>query len=105
MINSAVNDPVSLRTQKLAAVVAARCDSGEATGSRTASLQKLIQDNDSSDGDLFSRIYNAQGECLLKMNRHEEAAIAFLHTDLLFANQPEGHAEAALLPDASLGKA
>ena len=95
VINGAATDPAALRTQKLAAVLSARCDSGEGKGEAAlASLQKLIQDNDSSDGELFSKIYNAQGECLVKLNRNEEAAIAFLHTDLLFANQAEGHAEA-----------
>ncbi len=88
-------DAAALRIQKLAAVLAARCDAGEGNSEAAlTSLRKLIQDNDATDTELFSKIYNAQGEALYKLNRMEEAAIAFLHTDLLFASQSDSHAEA-----------
>ncbi|MFO0924269.1 MAG: hypothetical protein U0905_17470 [Pirellulales bacterium] len=95
VISGQASDAPAIRLQKLAAVLQARCDASEGNADAALmSLNKLIQENDSSDAELFSKIYNAQGEILFKLDRAEEAAIAFLHTDLLFANQPESHAEA-----------
>ncbi len=87
--------PAIARTKKLAVVALARCEaiSGDAPAA-VESLQKLVKENDSTDGELFANIYNAQGECLAKMEQNEGAVLAFLHTDLLFSNQPDSHAEA-----------
>lgn len=59
-----------------------------------ALLQELIQKNDPQDGPLFARIYNALGRCYLKQNKPKDAVLAFLHTDLLYFQDPDAHAEA-----------
>ena len=43
---------------------------------------------------LFAHAYNALGTCHEQTENWEEAAIAYLHTELLFAQHPEPHAEA-----------
>jgi tetratricopeptide (TPR) repeat protein len=92
---ASADTPTVARIKKLAVVGMARCDvvNGKAPEA-LGSLQKLVKENDSTDGELFANIYNAQGECLAKMEQNEGAVLAFLHTDLLFANQPDSHAEA-----------
>jgi tetratricopeptide (TPR) repeat protein len=54
----------------------------------------MIQENDSTDSQLFAALYNAQGEALQKEQKWEQAVLAYLHSDLLFSNNPETHAEA-----------
>lgn len=56
--------------------------------------QDIIAKNDPQDRVLFGRAYNALGLCQLKANNPKEALLAFLHTDLLFDEEPEIHAEA-----------
>lgn len=57
-------------------------------------LEKVIDENDSSDVELFSRAYNALGQAYLATGKTESALDAFLHTDLLFYRNSEKHAEA-----------
>jgi tetratricopeptide (TPR) repeat protein len=58
-----------------------------------AALQDLIARNDPTDGVLFGRIYNALGKCYLKVNKPKDARDAFLHTEMLFPNDTNAHAE------------
>ncbi len=89
------SDATVAKVQTHAAVLLARCDAAEEKYDQALqTLSKLIAENDSTDADLFSRIYNAQGECFVKQNKNEQAAIAYLHTDLLFSSQADPHAEA-----------
>jgi len=57
-------------------------------------LEELIQKNDAEATELFGRAYNALGHCYVKLNKPREALLAYLHTDLLFPQHPEVHAEA-----------
>jgi tetratricopeptide (TPR) repeat protein len=94
-IATAATDPATLRSQQLAKVVLARCDISEGkTADALQNLQKMIQENDSTDSQLFAALYNAQGEALQKEQKWEQAVLAYLHSDLLFSNNPETHAEA-----------
>ena len=43
---------------------------------------------------LFAQIYNALGDVQAKAGRLKEAMMAYLHTQLLFASEPDSHAEA-----------
>lgn len=57
-------------------------------------IDEVLTKADDSDRELLARAYNAQGSCYLSANKKKEALIAYLHTDLLYANFPEQHAEA-----------
>jgi tetratricopeptide (TPR) repeat protein len=57
-------------------------------------LQDVISKNDPQDIALFARTYNALGKCYLKLNQPKDAVLAFLHTDVLFYNDADAHAEA-----------
>ncbi len=43
---------------------------------------------------LFAYLYNALGACYESSQNWQEAAIAYLHTELLFSVDPDAHAEA-----------
>ena len=69
-----------------------------------ATLEELILDTDSSDSQLYARIYNALGDCYRAANQPTDAALAYLHVDTLFNRESASHAE-ALGPSAVLQKA
>lgn len=56
--------------------------------------QKVIENADPQDKELFGRAYNALGQCYTKQSQPKEALLAYLHTDILFYRDPEIHAEA-----------
>ena len=90
-----VSDPASLKLKKLASVGLIGCDAadGKADEAMTA-LEKMVDEGDSSDAELFSELYNAMGGILQASGKNEEAILAFLKTDLLYASEIEAHAEA-----------
>ncbi|MEW4562224.1 hypothetical protein AB1K70_06840 [Bremerella sp. JC770] len=59
-----------------------------------ALAQKVVDNADPDDKELFGRAYNALGLCHLKQSNPKEALLAYLHTDILFYTDPEIHAEA-----------
>lgn len=90
-----VADPSSLRLQKLTRVALIRCDADAGNlDAAIQALEKLVSDEDSSDGVLFSEIFNTLGKIYEKQNNHYEAVISYLKTDKLYSNQVEAHAEA-----------
>lgn len=56
--------------------------------------QKVIENADPQDKELFGRAYNALGRCYIQQNQPKEALLAYLHNDILFYSDPEIHAEA-----------
>ncbi len=89
------SDTVEAKRQKLFAQVGkGRCLAETSSPEEGISLiEKVIADNDPSDGELFGRAYNAQGDCLLKAGKPKDALIAYLHVDVLFYSHPDIHAE------------
>jgi len=83
------------RQKNLANVGRAVClaETGKAEEAATA-LHDLIDKNDSQDGVLFARAHNALGRCYIKLNKPNNAVTALLHTDLLYSNEADTHAEA-----------
>ncbi len=67
------------------------------TGQQAAAiplLNEIIKVENPDNSELFAYTYNALGTCHLKAGNLNEAALAFLHTELLFAGEAEPHAEA-----------
>ncbi len=88
-------DPVSLKFKKLASLGSALCDAAEGKIPQAIeALEKMVDDGDSSDTELFSELFNALGGVLRTAGKNEEAVLAFLKTDLLYSNEPDAHAEA-----------
>jgi tetratricopeptide (TPR) repeat protein len=54
----------------------------------------VIATNDPKDSKLMARAYNALGTAYAKANKKKDAILAFLHTDLLYFQDPDAHAEA-----------
>ena len=88
-------------TSELRAIVAeaqagrARClgETGKAAEGITA-IEKIISDNNpKTQKKLYAQAYNAQGVCYRKNNQNKEAILAFLHTHLIFNQDPDAHAE------------
>lgn len=90
-----VADPVSLKFKKLASVASVRC---EATDGKSAealqALEKMVDEGDATDAELFAELFNAIGGIQQGAGNNDEAILAFLKTDLLYASQTEAHAEA-----------
>ena len=81
--------------QKLAKLGMLRCDTAANKANEAIKgLRVMINENDATDGLLFAQIYNALGEAHRLAGQDEEALLAYLHTDLLFTNDPNQHAEA-----------
>jgi tetratricopeptide (TPR) repeat protein len=58
-------------------------------------LEGIIRDGDPErDKVLFGRAYNALGDCYQQAGRTKDALLAYLHTDTLFYQDRDAHAEA-----------
>lgn len=91
---SATN-PKEVRIKQLSEVALAQCTlaEGDSQGALTK-INEWIAKGDSTDIELFGRLYNLQGGCYQKLGKTNEAVLAYLHTDLLFSGDAENHAEA-----------
>lgn len=54
----------------------------------------VIATNDPKETQLMARAYNALGTAYSKAGKKKDAILAFLHTDLLYFQDPDAHAEA-----------
>jgi tetratricopeptide (TPR) repeat protein len=59
-----------------------------------AIVNEVIAQADPQDEELYARAYNILGNCLRAAGKKQEALLAFLHVDLLYARFGEQHAEA-----------
>jgi tetratricopeptide (TPR) repeat protein len=87
--------PTAARLKQLATIGKARCNA--VVGDPQTSIQvleRIIEENDASDGELFARAYVALGACYLRMESPEDAVLALLKVDLLFHEDSDAHAEA-----------
>ena len=57
-------------------------------------LQGIVRDENPDNKKLFAYLYNALGLLQEKSGNDKEAALAYLHTQLLFATEAEPHSEA-----------
>jgi tetratricopeptide (TPR) repeat protein len=60
----------------------------------TTLLNDIVAKESPENKPLFARTYNALGVAHLQAGRTKEALHAFLHTDILYFEEPEAHAEA-----------
>jgi hypothetical protein len=90
---SATN-PKEVRVKQLSEVALAQCMllDGDAQGALTK-VNEWISKGDSTDIELFGKLFNLQGACYQKLNDPKPAVLAYLHTDFLFSGDAENHAE------------
>lgn len=67
---------------------------GKPPAESIAAVNEIIKNENPANAELFAYAYNALGTCHLKAEKLKEAATAFLHTELLFAQESEPQAEA-----------
>lgn len=67
--------------------------SGDLAAAKQA-VEKLVAEENPENAALFAEAYNTLGFCHYQEGDMKAAALAFLHTDLLFFTQTESHAEA-----------
>ncbi|MCU0721814.1 MAG: hypothetical protein MUC83_19035 [Pirellula sp.] len=90
-----VSDAPSLKLQKLASIATIKCDAADGKADQAISaLEKMVDEGDSTDAELFADLYNALGSIHQSQNNHYEAVLSYLKTDLLYSSQAEAHAEA-----------
>ena len=89
------NDDLTQNYRLFAKCEKARIDGlqGNAEAAQKA-LEEIIRDENPDNKKLFACLYNALGSVFEKSGKFKEAARAYLHTELLFATEPEPHAEA-----------
>jgi tetratricopeptide (TPR) repeat protein len=87
--------PEMARLKGLAEVGIAVCQNkqGDSAGA-LEKLDALIEKYDSTNQELFARIYNAKGACYVSQNQPVQAVLSYLKTDLLYFTEAEAHAEA-----------
>ncbi len=59
-----------------------------------ALLEEIIKNESDEKTRVFANVYNSLGFCHLKAGDAKNAVLAFLHTDQLYANEVDPHAEA-----------
>ena len=100
--NADATTPAEQRQQTMATVgaMALAAAGGKAEQAITA-LQKVIADNDASDVELFGRAYNALGDCYRSANKPTDAALAYLHTCLLYTSPSPRDATLSRMPSSA----
>lgn len=93
--NVDANDNETLDYKQLAKCLAAKADAlaGNADGA-IAEIESLIKTESDTNERLFANLYNALGACYESKGEWQKAAMAYLHTELLFKKDAEAHAEA-----------
>lgn len=95
VVQASVSDAAMLKLQKLAQVGLIQCDAAQGKGGESiAALEKLVDDGDSSDAELFAVLFNSLGSIYASQNNHQEALLSYLKTHLLYSTQADAHAEA-----------
>ena len=95
VLDAKLSDPVSLKYQKMARIGIIQCDALEGKANEAiGELEKMVDEGDSTDGELFANIYNTLGSLFAAAGRTDEAVLSYLKTDLLYGSQSEQHAEA-----------
>jgi tetratricopeptide (TPR) repeat protein len=83
------------RLKSLAEVGVAVCDASDGKPQQALEqLKQMVVKYDSTDQELFARIYNAQGACYIALEKPSLALLAYLRTDWMFFTDAESHAEA-----------
>lgn len=94
VMDAKLSDPVSLKYQKMARIGIIQCDASEGKASEAITeLEKMVDEGDSTDGELFAELFNTLGTLLAGAGRDEEAILSYLKTDQLYGSQSEAHAE------------
>ena len=95
--NHPLNDVVAQQYKTMAKCQAAKAVALSPQGNveqAKAVIEKIIKEENPDNKQLFAYCYNALGVCDQKAGDTKGAALAFLHTDLLFSTEPDAHAEA-----------
>jgi tetratricopeptide (TPR) repeat protein len=94
VMEAKLSDPVSLKFQKMARIGIIQCDALEGKASEAiGELEKMVDEGDSTDGELFAELFNTLGSLFAAAGRNEEAVLSYLKTDQLYGAQSEPHAE------------
>jgi tetratricopeptide (TPR) repeat protein len=95
VVEAKLSDPLSLKYQKLARIAIVRCDAVDGkTDQAIAELEKMVDEGDSTDSELYSELFNTLGLMFEAAGRNDEAELSYLKTDLLYPMQADAHAEA-----------
>ena len=95
VIGATVQSNNALRIQTLSKAGLAVAMSQQGKGAEGVKLvDSLVSELNQADSEMASRIYNAQGACFEATGDNLGAALAYLHTHLMFSGQADAHAEA-----------
>lgn len=90
-----LNTPLAQQFKLMAKCQLAKIDAKQGNVDNAIQVVEQIIKTESADNkQLFALCYNTLGTCNLQKNELRGAAIAFLHTDLLFSTESDAHSEA-----------
>ena len=94
--NIALDSPEVVKQKKIANVVKAACLAELGKPEEGLKIIEQVLKETSAEGSptLYAFAYNAKGDCNRKLNKPQQALLDYLHTDLLFNQDSEAHAEA-----------
>ncbi len=90
-----LSDPLSLRAKQTARILGHVAAAGDGSiDGAVAAIQGIIANESPDDVFINALAYNALGRLQLQANQPRDAELAYLHTELLFAANPQAHPEA-----------
>jgi tetratricopeptide (TPR) repeat protein len=94
VIQNGENDAAAIRQKVFARIGKAACQAlqGEAEPA-CKTIEGILAESDPADAELFANGYNALGIAYQTAGKPVDAALAFLHVDVLFFHQRDAHAE------------
>lgn len=88
-------DAQSLRLKVTARIMGHVAEAGGGSiDTAVAAIQAIIANESPDDVFLNAMAYNAQGRLQFQANQTRDAELSYLHTELLFASNPQAHSEA-----------
>ena len=96
VLASSLDSPEVVKQKQFARVGKAACLAGLGRPKEGVALvRQVLRENPAeSNRALYARAYNALGDCHRAMNQPKKALLDYLHTDLLYPDDPDAHAEA-----------
>lgn len=96
VVGSSIDTPAAMQQKQMAQAGIALClaETGEHDRGIQIALDLITKNDPDRDRLLFGRAYNAMGRGHFKAGNVKEAVRDYLHTHLLYASEPEVHAEA-----------
>ena len=96
VLASSLDSPEVVKQKQFARIGKAACLAGLGKPDEGVALSRQVLRENPAEGNrvLYARAYNALGDCHRALKQPKQALLDYLHTDLLYPDDPDAHAEA-----------